>query len=69
MTLAEIIEQLEACGYECEAGRLENNVVWQRLKTWLMVEEVIRKVRKGDWPHSNEGSGPMHGVAAFIQGE
>jgi hypothetical protein len=32
MTLAEIIEQLEACGYECEAGPLENNVVWQELK-------------------------------------
>jgi hypothetical protein len=32
MTLAEIIEQLEACGYECEAGPLENNVAWQELK-------------------------------------
>lgn len=32
MTLQEIIEQLEACGYECEAGPLENNVAWQELK-------------------------------------
>jgi hypothetical protein len=32
MTLAEIIEQLESCNYECEAGPLENNVAWQELK-------------------------------------
>jgi hypothetical protein len=32
MTLQEIVEQLESCHYECEAGTLENNVAWQELK-------------------------------------
>jgi hypothetical protein len=32
MTLQEIVEQLESCNYECEAGTLENNVAWRELK-------------------------------------
>lgn len=32
MTLNEIIEQLESCNYECEAGSLENNIAWIELK-------------------------------------
>jgi hypothetical protein len=31
MTLQEIVEQLRACGFECEAGPLENNVAFQEL--------------------------------------
>ncbi|WP_198404143.1 hypothetical protein ACJGE4_15345 [Bacillus velezensis] len=30
-TLKEIVEQLEDCGYECEAGPLVNNVAFQKL--------------------------------------
>lgn len=30
-TLNEIVEQLKSCGYECEAGPLENNVAFQKL--------------------------------------
>lgn len=32
MTLKEIVEQLELCGYECEGGKLENNVAFIALK-------------------------------------
>lgn len=32
MTIKEIVEQLESCGYECEGGKLENNVAFQELK-------------------------------------
>lgn len=31
-TLKEIVEQLESCGYECEAGKLEFNVAFIALK-------------------------------------
>lgn len=30
--LKEIVEQLKACNYECEAGPLENNVAFQKLE-------------------------------------
>ncbi len=32
MTLTEIIEQLEWCDYQCEAGTLKNNVAFIQLK-------------------------------------
>lgn len=32
----DIIQQLEWCNYECEAGSLENNVAFQRLKQIVM---------------------------------
>jgi hypothetical protein len=32
MTLQEIIEQLESCHYECEAGTLENNAAFRKMK-------------------------------------
>lgn len=32
MTLAEIVEQLESCGFECEAGKLENSVAFRELR-------------------------------------
>lgn len=32
MNLREIVTQLESCHYECEAGALENNVAFIRLK-------------------------------------
>lgn len=30
--LAEIVQQIEACGYTREAGPLENNAAWRRLR-------------------------------------
>lgn len=41
MTLREIIEQLESCNYECEAGNLENNVAWQELKVRTVFLEIV----------------------------
>jgi hypothetical protein len=32
MTLKEIVEQLRSCGFECEAGPLENNVAFIALE-------------------------------------
>ena len=32
LALFEIVEQLKACGYECEGGCLENNVEFIRLE-------------------------------------
>lgn len=32
LSLAEIVAQLKLCGYECEAGKLENNVAFQALE-------------------------------------
>jgi predicted DNA binding CopG/RHH family protein len=55
MTLTEIIEQLESCNYECEAGRLENNVAWQELKkmaqrpTWQEAAEEVMKKHAAAW--------------------
>ena len=31
-SLAELVEQIEACGYRCEAGPLENNLAFIELK-------------------------------------
>jgi hypothetical protein len=44
MTLQEIIEQLESCHYECEAGTLENNVAFielKRIARWFKALEYI----------------------------
>jgi hypothetical protein len=35
--LQQIVEQLESCNYECQAGTLENNVAWQKLKRFALV--------------------------------
>jgi hypothetical protein len=40
-TLAKIVEQLEWCRYECEAGKLENNIAFIALKR--MAEKEIPK--------------------------
>ncbi|MEA3186274.1 MAG: hypothetical protein QOD99_104 [Chthoniobacter sp.] len=32
MTIPEIVEQLKACHYECEAGPLENNIAFRELE-------------------------------------
>ncbi|WP_019123633.1 hypothetical protein [Brevibacillus massiliensis] len=32
MTLKEIVEQLESCKFACEAGPLENNIAFLKLK-------------------------------------
>lgn len=39
MTLPEILEQLEACGYRCEAGPLENNLAFIALKEMIAPKE------------------------------
>lgn len=33
MLLKNIVQQLESCDYTCEAGTLENNTAFQRLKS------------------------------------
>lgn len=38
MNISEIIEQLESCHYECEAGPLENNVAWGELINLIRAE-------------------------------
>lgn len=39
MNLKEIVEQLEMCGFECEAGPLENNTAFVALKELVELEE------------------------------
>lgn len=39
MKLKEIVEQLKACGYQCEAGPLENNVAFIALEQRAEQEE------------------------------
>lgn len=53
MTLQEIIEQLESCHYECEAGPLENNVAWIELKQ-LMKRPDGEKLREGLAEYAHE---------------
>jgi len=48
MTLSEIVEQLEFCGYECEGGPLKNNVAFIELKNMTNTiteaqKEALRK--------------------------
>jgi hypothetical protein len=43
MTLQEIVEQLEFCNYECQGGKLENNVAFIELKRYVDMAEEIRK--------------------------
>lgn len=38
MTLKEIVKQLKACGFTCEAGKLEDNAAFQELEK--LVEET-----------------------------
>lgn len=42
MTLAEIVEQLRSCNYECEAGRLEDNVAFEELVQYAIAIEVVK---------------------------
>lgn len=48
MALAEIIEQLESCGYECEAGPLELNAAFVEVKgmvsRWKAIEALYDAV-------------------------
>ncbi|KAA0941611.1 hypothetical protein FQ087_20865 [Sporosarcina sp. ANT_H38] len=39
MNLKEIVEQLQKCGFECEAGPLENNTAFIELKELADSEE------------------------------
>lgn len=43
MNLKEIVEQLESCNYECEAGPLENNVAFIELKKRVEFESKIEE--------------------------
>jgi hypothetical protein len=52
MTLREIVEQLQSCNYECEAGPLENNVAFvdlQRLadQTTMNFGQALEEVKQG----------------------
>jgi hypothetical protein len=54
VTLGEIIEQLESCGYECEAGRLEDNLAWRELKEMAESEEDEYLSFKTKWEARRE---------------
>lgn len=63
MNLKDVVEQLEACHYECEAGALENNVAFIRLKEIanalsasagamgieLIAAERLRQIEQESW--------------------
>lgn len=51
MDLRKIVEQLEACGFECEAGPLENNVAFIALKELAESEEDRVLQDKADAAH------------------
>lgn len=45
MSLREIVQQLEMCGFTCEAGPLENNAAFLALERWAAHEvEGLRTV-------------------------
>lgn len=46
MELKEIVEQLEACGFECEAGPLENNTAFVELKKRAEFETKVEELAK-----------------------
>lgn len=48
MNLKEIVEQLEKCGFECEAGPLENNTAFVELKEPAELEEEKDLQEKAD---------------------
>ena len=39
MNLPDILSELTACGYACEAGALENNVAWRELERMAQVTQ------------------------------
>jgi len=51
MTLREIVEQLRWCGYECVAGRLEDNEAFRELEAQAKAEDVWRQgeAQAGGW--------------------
>lgn len=48
MNLSEIILQLKACGFTCEAGRLEDNTAWREL------ERMANSAPRPDWSQAPE---------------
>ena len=44
MSIQEIVNQLEACNYECEAGPLENNTAFIELKKRAQFEASFMKI-------------------------
>lgn len=44
MNLKQIVEQLESCNFECEAGPLENNVAFIELKRMAEFESKIEEL-------------------------
>jgi hypothetical protein len=68
MTLQEIIEQLESCNYECEAGRLENNVAFIELKKVLqraydLEQEWMKAKSEMTWQEAAESVSTEHAAA------
>ncbi len=44
MSLLEIIEQIESCTYQCEAGTLENNLAWVELRQMAGLDEGCQQL-------------------------
>lgn len=53
MNLKEIVEQLEKCEFECEAGSLENNTAFIELKKLAESEEDRILQDKADGAHED----------------
>jgi len=49
MTLIEIVLQLLSCDYECQAGKLENNVAFQELMSRALNEGCTNTMIAGDY--------------------
>lgn len=41
LSLSELLDQLESCGYRCEAGGLSLNIAWIELRRRAKEEETI----------------------------
>lgn len=46
-SLAEIVQQLESCGYRCEAGQLQYNLAFIELKKRAESETFQAKLNEG----------------------
>lgn len=60
LALSGIVKQLKACGYECVAGRLENNVEFIRLEEiaarFPTTTEAQQQAKPSDAPRNRRAS-------------
>lgn len=55
MNLKELIQELEKCNYECDAGSLLNNFKWIELREKVFkINEIIWSLRHGNFVNSDE---------------